>query len=84
MAVSNYFKRFNKINDLILQNQTGNAAELAEKIGMSRKMTYIYLDTMKKLGAPISYDIKRKTYFYTKKGTLVLAFVPTKIQKQPI
>lgn len=49
---------------LILSENTGNAQELAEKLGISRSSLYRILDTIEDYGIEIKYSYKRNTYYY--------------------
>lgn len=67
-------KRFQCIDALIQKEETGTPEDLAQKIGLSKRTIYYYLDLMKKLGAPIAYNILTKSYYYKEDGCFVCAF----------
>jgi len=59
-------KRLLRIDALIQRKSTGCAKELANKLDISRASVYRYLEIMKnEFEAPIDYDWKKKTYYYT-------------------
>ena len=59
-----FFELIVEINELICNGQTGTSVELANKIGKSRSMVFIYFGFMRKAGAPITYCPIRRGYFY--------------------
>jgi predicted DNA-binding transcriptional regulator YafY len=54
------------MDQLIRQKRTGNSFEFAEKIGISRRQLYNWLNELKSFGLDIAYDRERETYYYTK------------------
>lgn len=62
-----------KIHDLIGIKQTGTPKELSEKLGISERSVYNYLNFMKKeLDAPIFFSTYKQNYEY--KGECKLNF----------
>lgn len=55
-----------KIRLEIQGEKTGTPHELAEKIGLSRRMTYYYINRLKKNGENIAYSRKKQTFLYVK------------------
>lgn len=53
-----------KIRKTIKEGKTGSPQELAEKIGLSRRMTYYYISRMKSSGEKIKYSRKKRSFFY--------------------
>ncbi len=68
------FIRIQRIDHLIRIKGTGNATELADKLGLSRASVYEYLDLMKHLGAPIKYCSSRRSFFYDEEGSFPTSF----------
>ena len=68
------FNRIERIDRLIRIKGTGNAAQLADKLGLSRTSIYEYLDLMKQLGAPIKYSSARRSYYYDEDGSFPTSF----------
>jgi predicted DNA-binding transcriptional regulator YafY len=64
-----------QINELILKQRTGSPGELSRKIHIGERQIYTYIRLMKYLGAPIVYNIKRKTYLYTEPGSFKVGFI---------
>ena len=67
-------KHLEKIDQLISMRVTGNASELANKLGISRANTYQYINLMKHFGAPIKYNDEEKTYYYDIDGKFLAGF----------
>ena len=82
MAITDYFERIERIDGFIRRKATGTAKELAHKLGISKRMIYIYIETMKELGAPIEYNNTDQTYYYTEKGKIHLGFKLTELTKE--
>ncbi len=78
MAILDYIQRINRIDNLIRLKATGTAKELADKIGVSRRMVYNYIETMKELGAPIEYDSAKQTFYYSDNGKFYLGYLKIK------
>lgn len=68
------FSRIERIDRLIRIKGTGNASQLADKLGLSRTSIYEYLDLMKQLGAPIKYSTARRSYYYDEDGSFPTSF----------
>ena len=69
------FDRIEKINLLIELGITGTPSALAEHLDVSRSTVFSTIKIMKELcKAPIKYDARRKTYYYTVKGKLELGY----------
>ncbi len=66
-------KNIQNLNFLIKSESTGSAAELGQKLGISQRMTFKYLEIIKdQFKAPVKYDKSRKTYFFDGNGELDL------------
>ena len=64
-----FFKQLNRlqqIDQLIRQKRTGNAQELAEKMKISRRQVYNWLDELKAFGLEIEYNRQIRSYVYLK------------------
>jgi len=53
-----------KIRVLIEKGKTGNPEELAQKVGLSRRMAYYYIARMKSRGENIKYSRKNRTFYF--------------------
>ena len=61
-----------KIDDLIRDRATGTPGELAQRLDISRSSVFYYINILKKVGAPVSYSKRLKSYFYKESFTLIL------------
>ncbi len=59
-------ERLKKVHKLIQQQNTGNSKEFSKKLGISERSFFRILDSLKEWDAPICYDKKGYTYYYTK------------------
>jgi hypothetical protein len=66
---------FKKIDELIVRRSTGKPAEMAVKVDCSPTTLFTYLAMMRKMGAPISYNKYKHTYFYEEEGNFVIGFI---------
>ena len=67
----------NKINELIQSEKSLTPIDFCNKLAISERQFYEYINMMKKLGAPVRFDRKLKRYVYTKPGSLSIAFQRT-------
>lgn len=59
--------------ELISNGNTGTPKQVASKLGVSDRLVFFYVSTLKKeFFAPIKYCRKRKTYYFTEKGKIDL------------
>jgi biotin operon repressor len=74
MKYSAYYHRYCKIQKLIFSENTGNTDEFAEKLGVSRRSLFYYLEELRDLGLQFEYCKKRKTYYPCSKKINLLDF----------
>lgn len=75
--------RLTRIDYLIRIKGTGTPVQLAEKLGISERTVYEYLNLMKEFGAPIKFDPYRESYYYEVEGNFLVCFLSyTKEQQQ--
>jgi len=60
--------RLKHIDSLIRIKGTGTPDQLAQRLGMSRRSLFDYLNLMKDYGAPIKYCSQRQSYYYETEG----------------
>lgn len=70
MRLIEYMQLIERIHNLIDRRSTGSPEAFASKINCSRATLYRYLQDLKDLGAAISYDRSRESFFYEKKFDL--------------
>ncbi len=71
------FKQINRlqqIDQLIRQKRTGNAEELADKLNISRRQVYNWLDELKALGLEIDYNREIRSFVYLKSYQINISF----------
>ena len=62
MSYYNYLEKLFYLAELIKQEKTGTAANLAEKLKVSERTIFRYLDELRMNGAYIDYSKRQKTY----------------------
>lgn len=70
-------QRLARIDYLIRIKGTGTPVQLADKIGLSERSVYEYLNLMREFGAPIKFDNYRETYYYEEEGYFHVSFRPS-------
>lgn len=70
-----YFERLEYLDHLIRRKATGTPTELARKFGISERTVYDYIEVLRSLGAPITYDRVRNTYRYQNPGKFCFQFM---------
>jgi predicted DNA-binding transcriptional regulator YafY len=68
------FERLSRIDHLIRIKGTGTPAQLAERLNLSERSIYDYINFMKDLGCPIKFDSYRESYYYEEDGGFLIAF----------
>lgn len=68
------FKRIERIDRLIRIKATGTPDQLANKLGMSRRSVFEYINLMKENGAPIKFCYSRQSYYYDEEGAFTILF----------
>lgn len=58
-------ERLKKAHNLIKSECTGSPSELAKKLRISVRQTYLLLEQLRELDAPIAFNRRTKTYFYS-------------------
>lgn len=66
MEILKHLKRIKRIDELVRNEKTGTPEQLAQKLCISRRQLYYIIDELKLMGAPIEYNILKKTYQYIK------------------
>ena len=64
MAYEEYCRRMERLQHYIKRECTGDADELAEKLGVSRRTLFNYLETLRIDRMAIKFSRYRKTYYY--------------------
>jgi len=58
-------ERYKTLHKLIKQARTGTPDMLATRLHISRSQLYVFLDTLKDLGAPIKYNRTAQSFYYS-------------------
>lgn len=64
-----------RIDQLIKMKATGNATQLASRVGVSRSTIFEILDVMKAMGAEIEYSKTKISFYYKTEKVLAIGFV---------
>jgi predicted DNA-binding transcriptional regulator YafY len=65
MSLIDNIHRYSQLHLLINRGATGNGKQLAIKMGITERQVYNYLQELREMNIPISYDPVRETYYYT-------------------
>ncbi|MDN3667939.1 helix-turn-helix domain-containing protein [Echinicola jeungdonensis] len=57
-------ERMQILNKLIKEQRTGTPNELAERLGVSRRQLYTYIDYLKDLGLDVWFSRKQNSFVY--------------------
>ncbi len=74
MTANRYINRLKKMDRLIRTRSTGNATQLAFKLGVSERCVYYSINELKELGAPVSWSYDDNSYIYEQEGRLKIGF----------
>lgn len=77
METPTLLDRLKSIDLLIVKRSTGNAHKLAEKLGITERSVYNYLNLMKTMGAPIVFSSFYQSYTYKDNGSFHIGFLNT-------
>lgn len=58
-------ERLRRIHVLVKNQNTGTPNELAQKLSISIRLLYCLLEQLKEFDAPLSFNRRSKTYYYT-------------------
>lgn len=67
-------QRLKRIDSLIQKRGTGTPIQLADRLGVSERCLYKYLNLMKEFGAPIKFCNARQSYYYDEDGHFKISF----------
>ncbi len=74
MPAIKFINRLKTIDQLINLQATGSPKQLAEKLEITERQVYNYLDNLKELGAEIKFDKHKSSYTYKVDIELVIAY----------
>lgn len=67
-------ERLEHIDRLIANKNTGTPSDLSKKMRVSERQLHNYLSLLKKMGAPLCYCHKSKSYYYREDGSFNFRF----------
>ncbi|WP_299671885.1 hypothetical protein [uncultured Polaribacter sp.] len=71
MSLQKYINRIAQLDQLIRLEATGNPAECAKKLQISKRSLYCLLDELKTdFNCPIKYCKVKRSYVYTQRGAI--------------
>lgn len=73
-----------RIHELIRGKRTGTPSYFAQKLGMSKRSLFMYIDLMRNMGAPIEYCKSNERYYYTQDVDFKIGFVQSDNQREII
>ena len=65
-------ERLKKIHKMINSENTGSPAELAKRLHISVRQTYLLIEMLREMDAPILFNRRTKTYYYSKDYELTI------------
>lgn len=74
MSFTEYKDRLEKLDRLIRLEMTGTPDKLASRINTSKRTVYRLISELKKMGCPVYFCKKQKSYCYKYEGKLKLKF----------
>lgn len=60
-------ERLQLMNKLLKEQRTGNPEQLAERLGVSRRQMYVYLEYLKDLGVDVQFSRRLNSFKYAGK-----------------
>ncbi|MFN4000009.1 HTH domain-containing protein [Algoriphagus sp.] len=67
-------ERLQLLNKLVKEKRTGSPEELAERLGLSRRQLYSYLEFLKDYGMDIVYSRKTNSFIFNNGKELEIVF----------
>lgn len=64
MQFEKYVSRMRYLQELIEKQRTGTPKELAQRLGISERMVYRYIDELKLSQKPVEFCRRRKSYVF--------------------
>lgn len=78
MDFEHYISRLKRLDSLIRRKQTGCIRELSDKMDLSERHTYRYINALKKMNAPVEFSYFLNSYHYVESGELKLGWEKSK------
>ncbi|HEX6981742.1 MAG TPA: HTH domain-containing protein [Balneolaceae bacterium] len=75
MSLYRYITRIRRLDAMIRRKSTGSPKELADKLDISERWLYKFLEELKEeFDCPIIYDHYRESYVYEEQGEMIIGF----------
>ena len=74
MNLIRHIERLEKIDKLVRENKTGTPHEFAEKVGISRRQLYNYIEELRSYGIEIRYSRKNQNFHFENNRRLKINF----------
>ena len=84
MSLLKNIQKYKYLHSLINRGCTGNAKELANKLGVTERQLYNYIQELRELNIPIAYDNIGYTYYYEKPVRFEFYFGVTPLNDQEL
>ncbi len=78
MSFIEKLKMIERLDQLIRMQATGSPTKLAERLGVARSTVYEVIDCMRSIGAPIQYDKKKQSFYYSSNEKLFIGYFDQK------
>jgi len=75
MLLEKTIEKFMYLDFLIRMEKTGSAPDLAEKLGVSERTAFNYINNLRELGASVKWSAERQSYIYKSPKVLRFGFV---------
>lgn len=72
---THYFRRLERLDNLIRIKATGPPKILSRKMGVSERTIYKYIEILESLGAPVAYSKIKESYVYENDGYFNFRFI---------
>lgn len=70
MTLINFVALILTLDELIRKGSTGSPDDLARRLHVTKRTVYYYIHQLKMLGAPISFDMFKRSYTYYEEFSL--------------
>jgi len=64
MKALEQLERLQRMNQLIKAERTGSPDEFSQRLGISRRQLYTYIENIRDMGADICYSKNRRTFYF--------------------
>ncbi len=83
-VIIKHIELMERIDQLIRMQATGNSAELASRLKISKTKLYRIINIMKKLNAPIDYNVSIQSFVYVEEVGFKFGFYTKEMYSQEL